>query len=89
MVALVIAFPGLVTGTLDHRKAVDLDKVQIVVPEDDQSYKPDAPPDFGAPAAGGQAASAPPSAASSAQEDANDIMRALQAAPHAASAAKP
>ncbi len=91
MVALVIAFPGLVTGTLDHRKAVDLDKVQIVVPEDDQSYKPSAPPDFGASDAGSaaQAASAVPSAASSAQEDANDIMRALQAAPHAASGAKP
>ncbi len=65
MVALVISFPGLVTNSLGHHKQVDLDKVQITVPSDDDSYAPIAPPSFGG-SAPADAASAPAADGSSA-----------------------
>jgi GntP family gluconate:H+ symporter len=46
MVGILIAFPGLVTGGLDQKKAVDLDTIQIET----------TPSDYGAPAAGQEAA---------------------------------
>jgi tripartite ATP-independent transporter DctM subunit len=46
MVALVIIFPGLVTGNLEHNK-IDPSKVQIILPEEQYQNAP--PPDFGAP----------------------------------------
>jgi len=49
MVAIVIAFPGLVTGNLEHLK-VDPSKVNIEIqetPEEQQEEQENAPPDFG------------------------------------------
>jgi len=42
MVALVITFPGLVTGTLDKQQKIDLDKIKIEIPSGTQykSYDP-------------------------------------------------
>jgi GntP family gluconate:H+ symporter len=40
MVALVIAFPQLVTAGLDKRDAVDIDRVQIIVPEVEDAGNP-------------------------------------------------
>jgi TRAP-type mannitol/chloroaromatic compound transport system permease large subunit len=40
MVALVIAFPGLVTGGLDHTAARDASKVQISIPSPEESEPP-------------------------------------------------
>jgi TRAP-type mannitol/chloroaromatic compound transport system permease large subunit len=86
MVGLVIAFPGLVTGSLDHHKAVDLDKVQITAPMDDNSYESIAPPSFGdsqaAPAEGGSA----PAAAN--EDPAAAVMRSLQPEQAASGASK-
>jgi tripartite ATP-independent transporter DctM subunit len=50
MVAIVIAFPGLVTSNLEQTK-VDPSKVQIEIPQEtqDQQQEETAPPDFGAP----------------------------------------
>ena len=93
MVCLVIAFPGLVTGSLGHHAKIDLDKVNIEVPASDQSYNTEAPPSFGASnaAPGSEAASQPASAASADTENsgADDIMKALQAPATPASAAQP
>jgi len=86
LVGLVIAFPGLVTGSLDHHKAVDLDKVQITAPMDDNSYESIAPPSFGdsqaAPAEGGSA----PAAAN--EDPAAAVMRSLQPEQAASGASK-
>ncbi len=86
MVALVIAFPGLVTSGLGHHKAVDIDKVQITAPADDSSYESIAPPSFGgsepAPADG---ASAP---AATEEDPAAAVMRSLQPEQAASAAAK-
>ena len=86
MVGLVIAFPGLVTGSQDHHKAVDLDKVQITAPMDDNSYESIAPPSFGdsqaAPAEGGSA----PAAAN--EDPAAAVMRSLQPEQAASGASK-
>jgi GntP family gluconate:H+ symporter len=46
MVAIVIAFPGLVTGNLERTK-FDPSKVQIILPEEQFQNAP--PPDFGSP----------------------------------------
>ncbi|MBW7902323.1 MAG: TRAP transporter large permease subunit [Rhodocyclaceae bacterium] len=54
MVAIVIAFPQLVTGSFDKDIVVDLDKVQIEVPMGDYG----APPPFETPAMDGQSAPA-------------------------------
>jgi len=88
MVGLIIAFPGLVTSGLDHHKAVDIDKVQITAPMDDNSYESIAPPSFGGseatPAEGGSAPAAP-----AAEEDpAAAVMRALQPEQAASGASK-
>jgi tripartite ATP-independent transporter DctM subunit len=50
MVAIVIAFPGLVTGNLEQTK-IDPSKVQIEIPQEPQEQQQEetAPPDFGAP----------------------------------------
>jgi tripartite ATP-independent transporter DctM subunit len=48
MVAIVIAFPALVTGNLETTK-VDPSKVQIILPPDEAPAE-EAPPDFGSPA---------------------------------------
>ena len=51
MVAIVIAFPGLVTGNLDRHK-VDSSNVEIVIPPSDlgtPTGESNAPPDFGVP----------------------------------------
>src|SRR6266849_9344360 len=45
MVAIVIAWPGLVTAFLDKGSGVDPSKVEIVIPPQDQNEA--APPDFG------------------------------------------
>jgi hypothetical protein len=52
MVAIVIAFPEIVTSSLDKQAVVDIDQVQIVVP-DDGGEKLDfgTPPDAADPAA--------------------------------------
>ena len=34
MVSLIIAFPGIVTGGIAKKQAVDVNKIQIIVPED-------------------------------------------------------
>ena len=76
MVALVIAFPGLVTSGLGHHKAVDIDKVQIIGPSDDSSYESIAPPSFGgSEAAPADGASAP---AATEEDPAAAVMRSLQ-----------
>jgi tripartite ATP-independent transporter DctM subunit len=49
MVGLVLGFPQLVTGNIEHAK-FDPSKVQIILPE--EQFQNEAPPDFGAP--GGQ-----------------------------------
>lgn len=66
MVALVIAFPGLVTSALGQHKTIDLDKVQITAPADDNGYEPVAPPSLD-----GSSSAAPDSSGSStaAEED--------------------
>ena len=46
MVGIVIAFPGLVTGNLEHLK-VDPSKVQIILPQ--EQYQTEPPPNFGQP----------------------------------------
>jgi hypothetical protein len=46
MVAIVIAFPGLVTGNIEHVK-FDPSKVQIILPQ--EQYQTEPPPDFGQP----------------------------------------
>ncbi len=46
-VALVLAFPSLVTGNIEHSK-IDPSKVQIILPQEQYQNLP--PPDFGAPA---------------------------------------
>jgi tripartite ATP-independent transporter DctM subunit len=60
MVAIVILFPGLVTGNLEHIK-IDPSKVQIIIPtpeyEQQQLDRGTVPPDFGAPKAGDKPAS--------------------------------
>ncbi len=43
MVALVIYFPGLVTGGLDKAKVIDLNKVRIEIPVEDQKKYGDEP----------------------------------------------
>jgi tripartite ATP-independent transporter DctM subunit len=51
MVAIVIAFPGLVTGNLEHAK-YDPSKVNIEIPQDQKEEERELntpPPDFGAP----------------------------------------
>ncbi len=48
MVALVIAFPGLVTGALDHGPKVDTDKIKIEIPTS-PDYEQQAPPGQEAP----------------------------------------
>ncbi|HOI68052.1 MAG TPA: TRAP transporter large permease subunit, partial [Thiomonas arsenitoxydans] len=86
MVGLVIAFPGLVTSGLDHHAEVDINKVQIIGPSDDNSYESIAPPSFGAseaaPAEGGSAPAAEE------EDPAAAVMRSLQAEPSASGAAK-
>jgi hypothetical protein len=47
MVALVIAFPVLVTGLLDAPSNVDPSKIQIDIAPTDNADEP--PPDFGPP----------------------------------------
>ncbi len=96
MVGLVIGFPGLVTGSLGHNDKIDLDKVNIVVPANDQSYTTEAPPSFSSSAAasGSEGASQPAAAASGGNRnpghaEADDIMKALQAPVHGNSAAQP
>jgi tripartite ATP-independent transporter DctM subunit len=68
MVAIVIGFPGLVTGNLE-RKKIDLDKVQIILPQ--EQYQTEPPPDFGqpgqAPAPGNEAE--PPEGESGSADD--------------------
>jgi tripartite ATP-independent transporter DctM subunit len=44
MVGIIIAFPQLVTGNLEHKK-IDLDKVQIILPP--QQFENEPPPNFG------------------------------------------
>jgi tripartite ATP-independent transporter DctM subunit len=74
MVAIVIAFPKLVTGNLEKLK-VDPSKVQIFVPTPDYEEKElesAPPPDFGAPESapsGGKGAKAAPKAPGAAQGD--------------------
>ncbi|MDD4887592.1 MAG: TRAP transporter large permease subunit, partial [Thiomonas sp.] len=86
MVALIIAFPGLVTSGLGHHAEVDIDKVQIIGPSDDNSYESIVPPSFGgsetAPADG---ASAP---AAAEEDPAAAVMRALQNDQPASAASK-
>jgi len=55
MVAIVIAWPGLVTGMLDNGPKIDPSKVQIILPSDtpEEQKHDEAPPNFGAPAQGG------------------------------------
>jgi tripartite ATP-independent transporter DctM subunit len=48
MVALVIAFPGMVTGSLE-KSTVDPSKVQIEVPQEEAPSQEEAPPDFSTP----------------------------------------
>jgi len=48
MVAIVIGFPGLVTGNLVKSEG-DPSKVQSFVPSDSEDAQDQAPPDFGAP----------------------------------------
>ena len=48
MVALIIAFPGLVTGGLSKKAAVDTNKIQIEVPAE-ESHMPDVPGGTGRP----------------------------------------
>ncbi|MEW5880857.1 MAG: TRAP transporter large permease subunit [Pseudomonadota bacterium] len=43
MVALVISFPGLVTGTLDHGPKVDVDKIKIEIPTSPDYGEPEPP----------------------------------------------
>jgi tripartite ATP-independent transporter DctM subunit len=52
MVAIVIAFPGLVTGNVEHLK-FDPSKVKIEIPQEEPQQE--APPDFGAPQPGSAA----------------------------------
>lgn len=68
MVALVIAFPQLVNVGLDKTQKVDLDKVEIVIPDNGV-------PEASTPAGSGDAGQS--GAASSADNDADDIMKAL------------
>jgi hypothetical protein len=49
MVAIVIAFPGLVTSGLGDLKPVDIDKIQIEIPQS-ESQDIDPSRGFGAPA---------------------------------------
>jgi hypothetical protein len=49
MVAIVIAFPGLVTGNLEKNTG-DPSKVQFFAPTESEPAPEEAPPDFGAPA---------------------------------------
>ncbi|MDE1978213.1 MAG: TRAP transporter large permease subunit, partial [Betaproteobacteria bacterium] len=86
MVGLIIAFPGLVTSGLDHHAEVDINKVQIIGPSDDNSYESIAPPSFG----GSEAAPAEGGSAPAAEEEdpAAAVMRSLQAEPSASGAAK-
>ena len=81
MVALIITFPGLVTSGLGHQKKIDIDKVQILAPRDDDGYAPIVPPSFGNPAPD---ASSPSSAGD--EDPAAALMRSLQA-DHSASSA--
>jgi tripartite ATP-independent transporter DctM subunit len=48
MVAILIAFPQLVTSNLERSK-IDPSKVQIIIPEELQPEEESAPPDFGSP----------------------------------------
>jgi hypothetical protein len=61
MVAIVIGFPGLVTGNVEHSK-IDPSKVQIIIPQDEEQQEERMesapPPDFGTPS-GEQQAPAP------------------------------
>ncbi|HWI39434.1 MAG TPA: TRAP transporter large permease subunit, partial [Burkholderiales bacterium] len=70
MVGLVLAFPGLVTGNIEHSK-IDPSKVQIEIPQE-EPYQNAPPPDFGTPPAAPGAArpeqSAPPSEADPADD---------------------
>ena len=90
MVALLIFFPGLVTGGLDKVEKVDMDKVTNMLenmPSQDYSAPP-MPPGFGAPssdtaapATPGEGASAPDGSAPAAQQEgaaAPDPMQAVQ-----------
>ncbi len=63
MVGMIIAFPGLVTSGLGHHRHIDIDKVQIAPPPEDNGYQPLAPPSFGG------AASSPAPADSGAADD--------------------
>ncbi|CUA97183.1 TRAP transporter large permease [Thiomonas bhubaneswarensis] len=86
MVGLVIAFPGLVTSGLGHHKEVDIDKVQITAPMDDNSYESIVPPSFGgSEAAPADGASAP---AAAEEDPAAAVMRSLQAEQPASAASK-
>ena len=75
MVALVIAFPGLVTSGLGHHKVVDIDKVRIIGPSDDNSYESIAPPSFGE----SSAASAPEGSAAAEDDPAAAVLQSIQA----------
>ena len=48
MVALVIAFPGMVTSSLE-KSTVDPSKIQIKVPQEEAPSQEEAPPDFSTP----------------------------------------
>src|SRR5204863_8206195 len=54
MVALVIAFPGMVTSSLE-RSTVDPSKIQIEISQVEQQQENQAPPDFGGPKPGAEA----------------------------------
>ncbi len=86
MVGLIIAFPGLVTSGLDHHAEVDINKVQIIGPSDDNSYESIAPPSFG----GSEAAPAEGGSAPAAEEEdpAAAVMRSLQAEQPASAASQ-
>lgn len=81
MVGLVIAFPQMVDAGLGTQKKIDLDKVQIIVPTDDEVPSPDLlQQDLGAPPASDTSApvgndSAAPAAGGSKVDD--DIQRQL------------
>jgi tripartite ATP-independent transporter DctM subunit len=74
-VALVLAFPWLVTGNIEHSK-IDPSKVQIILPQEQYQNLP--PPDFGTPAPGASPAPAEEGAPAEGEKEEEDSADDLQ-----------
>jgi TRAP-type mannitol/chloroaromatic compound transport system permease large subunit len=70
MVAIVIAFPGLVTSALGDLRPVDVNTIQIEIPDSQQQEETDPSRGFGVPGGAGGDAAAQPT-----KEDTNEAVR--------------